>query len=570
MSIRRKYIFSILIFVSVAVSAQNEGSMLHKTMDEQMRKSMGSLRLPNMPNPFYIGLNIVDQNRLCIHSSLGSTIKAYETRNRSAHNMQVLTGNYKNSNLDGGIMTQSLSRPGFPTGNCADEVRRRLWLSFDRAYRMSLGQYSARQSAMQNANQGEWADVPDFLPGAATLVNEPVTELSYDLEKLTVYANAISETMKTYPELTFSWVRLTGIKANVFYSNTEGAKATYPVSIIRLVVNAETLSTEGENLELYNTYHVLKENELPPLDQVISETRELVGTLFEMRDAPVFNDVYNGPILFEGPAASEVVRKTMFYAKHENLYAKRERMTTIAQSGSAGTKISTEIRIDTRIAPEALNVTAYPKKKQYNGTPLIGSFSVDMEGTIPPDELPIIENGVLKNLLNSRIPTLKMKESNGHLRVPTFSGMPMIAPGVIEVGYKNAVTGEELKKQLVERAKEDGLSYAIIVREMTSNLSELRRVFLIDVNTGKETMVRSAGFNTLELNDLRKIIGASNQKRVLNTTVGEDTNHRIDYLSGCPGTFITPDAFLIKDLEVSKSTKTSMTKPPVVKNPLEL
>ncbi len=570
MSIQIKYILSILIFVSVAATAQNEGFMLHKTMDEQMQKSMGSLQLPSMPNPFYIGLNIVDQNRLCIHSSLGSTIKAYETRKRSAHNMQVLVGDYKNSNLDGRIMFQSLSRPGFPTGNCVDEIRRRLWLSFDRAYRMSLNFYAAKRSAMQNANQGDWAEVPDFLPGAATLINEPVTELSYDIEKLTAYTNMISETMKAYPDLTFSWVRLTGIKANVFYSNTEGAKASYPGTIIRLVVNAETLTPEGESLELYNTYHVMKENDLPSLEQVIRETRELVNTLFEMRDAPVFNDVYNGPILFEGPAASEVVRKTMFYAKHENLFAKRERMTTTAQSGSAGIKISTESRMDSRIAPEALNVSAYPKKKQFDGTTLIGSFSIDMEGTIPPDELIIIENGVLKNLLSSRIPTLKMKESNGHLRIPAYSGMPTIAPGVIEVDYKDAVSGEELKKQLLECAKDDGLSYAIIVREMTSNFSELRRVFLTDVNTGKETMVRNVGFNTLELNDLRKIIGASNQKRVLNTTVGEDTNHRIDYISGCPGTFITPDGFLIKDLEVSKSTKTSMTKPPIVKNPLEL
>ena len=565
-----KYILSILTFLTVAATAQNPGTMLHKVMEEQMHKSMGALRLPSNPDPFFIGLNIVDQNRLSIHSSLGSTIKAYETRSRTSQNLQVLTGNNKISNLDGRIMAQSLYRTSFPVGDCADEIRRKLWLSFDRAYRMSASQYSTRQSAMQNTNLGEWADVPDFLAGTPVQVDEPVAELTYDLEELTRYANAISATMKDYPRLTLSWVRLTGTKANIYYSNTEGSKASYPSTLLRLVVNAETLTPEGESIELYNTYHVLSEQDLPPLDQVIRETREMVNTLYTMRDAPRFEDIYNGPVLFEGPAAGEVVRKTMFYANHENLFASRALPTRTGLPGSAGTKIQAESRLDTRIAPEGMTVQATPGRKEYDGVALAGSYPVDMEGTIPPDKVVLIGNGMLKSLLSSRIPTLKVKESNGHLRVTAVSGTPMITPGVIEVDYRDAVPKEELRKQLLGRAKADGLKYAVIVREMTSNLSELRRIYLVDVETGKETMVRSVSFSTLTLNDLRKIVGAGDQKQVLNTTAGQDTNHRFDYMSGCPASFITPDAFLFKDLEITKSTKTTTAKPPVVGNPLEL
>lgn len=565
-----KYILPVVIFLTVTAAAQNQGKMIHQVMDEQIQKSMGVLRLPNMPDPFFIGLNIVDQNRLSIHSSLGSTIKAYETRSRNSHNLQVLVGDYTFNNLDGRITSQSLTRAIFPEGDCPDEIRRRLWLSFDRAYRMSASQYSTKQSALQNTNPGEWADVPDFLAGIPVQVNEPLAELTYDLEKLIRYANSISLTMKDYPRLTYSWVRLTGTKANLYYTNTEGSKASYPTTLLRLVVNAETLTPEGESIELYNTYHVLSEQDLPPLDQVIRETREMVITLFAMRDAPRFDDIYNGPVLFEGPAAAEVVRKTMFYANHENLFGYRAQTNTTGLPGSAGSKIPAESRLDTRIAPEGMTVTATPKRKQFEGIILAGSFPVDMEGTIPPDQLVLIENGMLKSLLSGRIPTLKMKASNGHLRVTAVSGTPMIAPGVIEVDYRNAVPKEELRKQLLERARADGLKYAVIVREMTSNLSELRRIYLVDVETGKETMVRSVSFSTLTLNDLRKIVGAGDKKQVLNTTAGQDTNHRFDYMSGCPASFITPDAFLIKDLEISKSTKTTTAKPPAVSNPLEL
>lgn len=548
--------------------------MFQRLMQERMERSMGTLRIPGMPNPFYIGLNIIDQKRMVVHSSLGSIVKASESHIRGTQNLQVLVGDYKNSNLNSGqareMMYYFMAKTDIPIGDCFDETKRRLWLTFDKAYKLSVDLYSAKQSANQNTSASEWTDVPDFMTGNATQVNEPLIDLNYENDKLINYANAISASMKAYPQLTYSWVKITGIKSNIFYSNTEGAKASYPSSIVRLVVNAETLSADGEKLELYQTYHVRTEKELPALELVLSDTKEIANTLLEIRNAPVFNDVYNGPVLFEGPAASEVIRKTMFYAGQENLYVKRERQSSEQPARPGGNKISTELRINTRISAEELSVKACSKKTEFNGIPLIGAFPVDMEGTVPSEELVLIENGILKNLLCGRVPTLKMKESNGHLRVPAISGNPVIAPGVIEVDFKNAVSKEELKKQLLETAKADGLSYAIIVREMTSNMSELRRVYQVDVKTGKETMVRSVGFNTLVMNDLRKIIGASNQKRVLNTTSGEDTNHRIDYLSGCPATFITPDAFLFKEIEISKQSKPKMAKLPVVKNPLEL
>jgi hypothetical protein len=147
---------------------------------------------------------------------------------------------------------------------------------------------------------------------------------------------------------------------------------------------------------------------------------------------------------------------------------------------------------------------------------------------------------------------------------------PTIVPGVVEVDYKDAVSNEELKKKLIEMAKEEGLEYALIVREMTSNMSELRQVYKVDVNTGEEKLVRSASFKGLTLNDLRKITGAGNNKIVLNTAAGEDIQHKMDFVNGCPATFITPDALLFREIEISKASKPNMAKLPVVKNPLEL
>lgn len=83
-------------------------------------------------------------------------------------------------------------------------------------------------------------------------------------------------------------------------------------------------------------------------------------------------------------------------------------------------------------------------------------------------------------------------------------------------------------------------------------------------------MIRSAGIKAITMNDLRKIIGAGDKNSVLNTTAGEDLFLKGESLNGCPVSFITPDAFLFREIEVIKQSKSNMTKLPLVKNPLEL
>src|SRR5205085_4013503 len=60
----------------------------------------------------------------------------------------------------------------------------------------------------------------------------------------------------------------------------------------------------------------------------------------------------------------------------------------------------------------------------------------------------------------------EVKEPNGHSR-PLFGGGSVApGPGVIEITDKKAMEGEDMKKELLKRAKEDGYDFAFIVRSM--------------------------------------------------------------------------------------------------------
>lgn len=570
------YIVLFVMLAGTSLTAQEAKKVIHQAMEQEIARNLKNLHLEGMKDPFYIGLNTVDINIFSLQSSLGALIRMNESPNRIVCNNQILVGDYTSNNLnysDPKASTYFMRTFGMlPTDNSVQEIQRRLWTYFDRAYKLSAEIYESKQSALQSKTQEEdIVGLPDFIASEKVLVEKPEIDLNFDSPKLTQYSNDISRAFKSYKSLSGSWVRISGYKANIYYSNSEGSKASYPASILRMVIQAETQAPNGEIFELYKLYHALSETDLPSKDQVIQDVKTLAETLSQLKDAPVFDDVYNGPVLFEDQAACEVVRKTMFYAKNENLCAARKPVTgNSGMNPAMQNKVSADDRIDKKVSSEGLFVWAKPLMKSYNGMPLVGTYPIDMDGIVPPEETTLIENGILKNLLNGRTPTSKMKQSNGHVRLPFTSLNPMIVPGVIEVDYKNAVSKEELKKKMLEMAKEEGLEYALIVREMTPNMSELKQVYKVDVKTGEEKLIRSAAFKGLTLNDLRKITGAGNQKIVLNTTAGEDIQHKFDFVNGCPATFITPDAFLFKDIEVNKVSKPNMAKLPLVKNPLEM
>jgi hypothetical protein len=569
------FIFLFYLCAGNSLTAQETAKVIHQAMEKEISRNLKNLHLEGMKDPFYIGLNAVDVNIFSLHSSLGALVRLNESPNRIVCNNLVLVGDYSSNNLnyaDPKASSYFMRTFGMlPLDNSEQEIQRRLWNYFDRAYKLSAEIYESKQSALKSKTQDEEiAGLPDYTAANKVLIENPEIAIKFDNQKLIQYSNQISAAFKSHKSLSTSWVRINGYKANIYYANSEGSKASYPSSILRMVINAETQADNGELFELYQTYHALTEADLPSVEQVVKDAKLLAETLLALKMAPVFDDVYNGPVLFEGQAACEAIRKTMFYAKNENLFAVRKPVTGNQGANPATQNLVTaENRIDKKVAPEGFSVWAKPQLKSYNDILLVGNYPVDMDGIVP-QETSLIENGILKNLLCGRTPTGKIKQPNGHVRVPLTTLNPIVVPGIIEVDYKDAVLKDELKTRLIEMAKEEGLDYALIVREMTSNMSELKKVYKVDVNTGAETLVRSAAFKGLTLNDLRKISGAGNKKIVLNTTTGEDIQHKMDFVNGCPATFISPDAILFKDIEVSKVNKPNMAKLPVVKNPLEL
>jgi hypothetical protein len=224
---------------------------------------------------------------------------------------------------------------------------------------------------------------------------------------------------------------------------------------------------------------------------------------------------------------------------------------------------------------------------------------MDEEGVKPPDEIILVENGTLKTLLSTRIPTRAVRESNGHSR-PVLSGAGSgLGPAVVSVTATAGKSRAEMKAQLLELAKVEGLEYGVIVRKLKSPTSGAERrfdamsmmmmargaqegpsltkpilVYRVWVKDGREELVRSVKLGSLALSSLRRMGGAAQEQMAYNTLVpggGGGFSFMMApsfSASGVPASFILPQALIFEELEVKKEQREFTPKLPVVPSPL--
>jgi TldD protein len=224
---------------------------------------------------------------------------------------------------------------------------------------------------------------------------------------------------------------------------------------------------------------------------------------------------------------------------------------------------------------------------------------MDEEGVACRD-VSLIENGILKGLLSSRTPAKSGEQSNGHARAGG------VVPSVIQVASSNKKSFQQLKEELINAAKEEGLAFAYMVRGVTPVSEALSG----DADTvgsilqmqqgppeptqfrltkpysvvrvypdGREEPVRGVEFGIMSINVLRNVLATSDDETVYAYPV--NASNPLSGLSGLIvrlgaaglptqgnyATIITP-SLLIGGIDLKKAAG-SYPKLPIVSYPLK-
>ena len=512
---------------------------LLRALREEMDRSKTQLKMENVAAPYYIEYRVTEVDQFEASAVFGALRGQQRDRGRLLR-VTVRVGDYKQDSFYGaGEGTIDL----VPSDDDVFAIRHRVWLATDRAYKAATEALAAKQAALKQLKVDEPVD--DFAHASLVDVIEPVARFSNT--DFTPWLQLLEESSAAYRsdkdlETFESSLRFT--VENRYFLNSEGTVARSGDSHYAIYVTASTQAVDGMLLQRSHGDQGNDLKELPTREEFLKTTIQLRDTLKLLRDAPVVEEEYRGPVLFSNDAAATVVSDLV----DPNVLGKKPKLGENART--TGHWASS---YKSRVLPDFINVFDDPTVSAISGKRLFGNYAVDDEG-VKAQRVSLIEKGELVAYLVGREPIRDFPVSNGHGR-SAATAAPAPTAGNLILQSVSPQSDADLKSKLVEICKQRELPYCFYVQTMGPRLTP-RLLYRIWTKDGHEELVRGAVFGDLDVRSLRSnLIAAGSALDV------EDRFDPVAYSVASP-------ALLFDELEVKRTQSAKQKLPEYPAPPL--
>ena len=569
---------SCIAFVMAASPFADEvakDSVLMQALRDELARSMEELQLEDAEKPYFLAYRVFENATSSATASLGGLLNVNDGVNRQLV-VELRVGDYDFDNTNFMSLRNTAAMlpavAALTVDDDYDTLRRQIWLATDTAYKRALDQLAGKRAALQNKTQVE--EVADFTR------EEPYqfdgwSDAGIDTSPAPDLAVEVSAAMQGMPHLSRSEVRVITSFDRSWFVNSEGSAFVRETPFIGLYALAATQADDGA--ELQDGVHVWVRDweEMPDSSALTADVEAMANRLLERRIAPA-SDRYSGPVLFEHQAAAELVTQVL----GPRLIALRLPTPDNPQMEQAMAQFRNPFldKIGGRVLPRFLSIVSDPTLQAHEGVPLHGRQPVDDDG-VPTRPVSLIERGMLKTLLSTRVPLAEVPESTGS----RWRDSPM--PSNLIVQPTRGMSPEELKEELFLLAEDRGLDHAVVVRRIGTRLAKLSSgplgFFGPDASSvdsligvykvhpdGSEERIRLATLSAFSESDFRDIVAVSDAT----------TRHETGFSPIPPGvpaagggliwpiSVITP-ALLFEDVTVRRPPG-NIRKPPVTPHPL--
>ncbi len=502
-------------------SGEPSSDPLLQAMREELTRSKARLKIDNVPAPYYIEYRLSDITEYDAEAAFGALRQDQNFRARSVR-VVVRVGDYKQDSYYGpGVGAAAFA----PLDNDPVALRWQLWMATDQAYKAASQALAMKKAALSQFSADQPFD--DFAKAKPLQSIGPLAQIDFDPKAWKEILEKSTALFRGDPKIESLTASVRFRAVNQYYVNTEGTVTRDGYAVYFLNAAGSTQATDGMRLDRSPYYAASSLKELPPGEQFQAHVAKLIETLKALREAPVVEEDYRGPVLFGPDAASD-----LFYGMvGQNVLGTRPK-----PGESARTTGDYSSNYKGRVLPAFLSVLDDPTMKTFEGKELIGSYDIDDEG-VRATPVPVIENGSLVSYLLGREPIRDFPESNGHGRAaPGQSPTPNI--GNLIVHSSQSLSPEELKKKLIDLCKQDNKPFGYYVETLAgSNPRLLYRVY----GDGHQELVRGAVFDELDTRTLRNdLIAAGNDPLVSNRE------------GAIPQTVVSPSV-LFDELEVKRT-----------------
>lgn len=469
-----------------------------QAMHEELERSKAQLKMDNVPPPYYIEYRASDVDEYTAEAAFGALRQRQHAHARNVR-VVVRVGDYKQDSYFGsgtGIFDL------MPLDNDPIAIRHELWQATDRAYKMASEALASKKAVLSQYSAEQPFD--DFSRAPSLVSLDPLVKLEFDPKPWNEMLVNSSALYRTDPKLEALSATLRFRAVNEYFVNSEGTITRRGYAVYFMMINGSTQAADGMRLERSPYYSTGDIREMPSAEKLQSDMAKMIETLKGLRDAPVVEEEYRGPVLFSNDASTDIFNGMI----GGNVIGRRPK-----PGESARTEGDYASGYKSRILPTFLSVVDDPARETFDGKSLIGTYPFDDEG-VRAQNVTVVKDGVLVNYLIGREPIRDFPESNGHGRAAPGQA---IAPGIgnLFVESKQAVSPEELKKKLIALCRDEGKPFGYRVETLAGYNPRL--LYRIHVSDGHEELVRGGVFNELDPRTLRNdLIAAGNDPLVSN------------------------------------------------------
>ncbi len=538
---------------SKTAPAKSSADPILKVMQGELSRASTSLAKTE-PAPYFLSYTVNDQSIVVLVGAYGSLLTDAALQRREA-DVVMRVGSPALDNTHGQSRVTGMTSGTLPLGDDPDAISRVLWELTDREYKRAAPAFlNVKTNTAVRAEEEDRS--PDFSKEAPQVhAGEPLKPAAFDRTAWEGEVRRLSAAFRKYPGVYFASVVLQVQNSTARMVSSEGTAIASPNASTRLILEAQTRADDGMELLRVETFQAPAASGLPSEAELAAKIDKMAEDLKNLRQAPVA-EPYNGPALLSGRAAAVLFHEVLGH----RLEGHRQRDE---EEGQTFTK-----KVSQEVLPKFLSVADDPTLRELAGVKLAGSYDYDNEGS-PAQRVEVIQNGVLKNFLMSRMPIKNFGVSNGHGRNQPGL-MPTGRQGNLIVTSAQTVPEAQLRQKLIEEVKRQGKPYGLYFDDIQGGFTLTTRqlpqsfqvlpviVYRIYADGRPDELVRGVDIVGTPLAALTRIMTTGDQPHVFNGVCGAESG-------SVPVAAVAP-AMLFSEMEVQKRGH-SHERPPILPPP---
>ena len=422
----------------------------------ELDRAMKGLRLPDSATPYLIQYDVLDGDVASYFAELGAVVSEDVQHYRNLR-AEVRVGSYQHDSSNfsafgepGGVVSRSL-----PDEDDVVALRREVWLATDDAYKGAVGQLSRKDARLSGDPTPRPSDYEARPP-----VDVPVDHTNAAAHPIAAAALkervvAASGWLGGYPAIEIGQAVGRDWQGRRLLLTSEGTRLWRDTGYAVVRVEGTARMPDGVELRDSRSWIAPTVGDLRSLAEMEAGTRAMSEHLVETSKAPAIEDSV-GPVVFEGSGAVEFFSQLL---AGEVVGTPGE----LSADDDPGVSRGGAVRLGRRLLPEGWSVVDDATRagsSAPNGG-CMGAYAYDQEG-VAPRVVELIRDGVLRDLLMSRIPSMDRPSSTGHGR-SLGADRRAAMPACVTVTPPRLVGTRRLERRALRLAGQTGRDFVLVV-----------------------------------------------------------------------------------------------------------